>query len=596
MRARPFVLACTLFCLTLMAGASSQLASSRVDPRSPQGERIIRDVKALIASSPSSTQSAASSYVGSEYCLACHTEYSGWRETNHATFIRRPMTEFSMIPGKGVIADANRNGKDDFVDGLDFNTISSPFDAYKPNAPKLAVTDGVYTITIGTLTMPVVMTQAGGPGQGQRFIVRIPVTDTRTGLSASLYFAPLAWDPSAGWGTNSPSNWYDASNQPRFGAATTSAALAGHTGNYSSGCAGCHTTGIRSVAKTSTGETEFRAFYATLYATNDPSYVDLDGDGNEELTNIGCESCHGPGAAHILGQGDKTRIVTGDDMRANAQFANDICGRCHTTPRSTPNGTWAWPYNDRDSTDWTPALRQPLAPYMTDGSTYWPDGKNTKIGRPYTDFYKSPHPTYTYHKVICADCHNPHRRTTNERQIIESVTDARTGLVIPTSPENNTLCLSCHGGFGDFKNITKPMLAEYEKNRTAIGAVIEEHSHHPYGPERSMGLGRCTNCHMARTGGRSTLTVASHSFEAIPPEKTLNYQSQGGMPNSCAVSCHAYKVNSFGLGIKATASGIWNTAFDRDLATALKAFYGPKGTWWDTTPATTPKDGALPAH
>src|SRR5262245_12342971 len=83
-------------------------------------------------------------YVGSNFCLACHKTMSTQSATNHASFIRRPLTQWSLVAGKGVIADYDGNKVDDFIQGVDFNTISSAFDKYKPNAPKLSVENGKY--------------------------------------------------------------------------------------------------------------------------------------------------------------------------------------------------------------------------------------------------------------------------------------------------------------------------------------------------------------------------------------------------------------------------------------------------------------------
>jgi hypothetical protein len=58
------------------------------------------------------------------------------------------MEHYPLIPGKGVVADHDRNGVDDFVQGFDFNKISSVFDAYKPYAPVLSVVSGQYFITL----------------------------------------------------------------------------------------------------------------------------------------------------------------------------------------------------------------------------------------------------------------------------------------------------------------------------------------------------------------------------------------------------------------------------------------------------------------
>jgi predicted CXXCH cytochrome family protein len=63
--------------------------------------------------------------------------------------------------------------------------------------------------------------------------------------------------------------------------------------NYSTECAGCHTTNGAS-DKVSTTWTE---------------------------PGIGCEACHGPGRDHVVGKGDKSKIVVNNSA--------DTCGQCH---------------------------------------------------------------------------------------------------------------------------------------------------------------------------------------------------------------------------------------------------------------------------
>jgi hypothetical protein len=165
------------------------------------------------------------------------------------------------------------------------------------------------------------------------------------------------------------------------------------------------------------------------------------------------------------------------------------------------------------------------------------------------------------------------------------------GLTIPTENDNDTLCLACHATHGAFEEITKEQVAEYEDNLEHISTVVSAHSNHPYGPERSMGLSRCSKCHMPKIAKSAiNYDIHSHTFEPIAPEKTLMYQEQGGMPNTCAVSCHAQKVNSFGLGYDPDIGdwdahdpdiGDWDAQFDVDLANALSYWYGPGGIWWD---------------
>lgn len=516
-------------------------------------------------------------YVGAEYCIACHGR-SGWRGTNHATFLRRAMTQYSLVPGKGVVADFDGNLVDDFIQGLDFNAISSAFDAYKPNAPILGVTAGQYWMKIGELTYPVVFTLGGGPGgQGQRFLVRVPVTDTPNRWSAAPYFGPVNYTPGTGYSVNSPNNWWDATTKlPKYTATTTSAALVSHTGNHAKGCSGCHLAGIGKVFTTASGETAVETYVAVLYEEDDPAYFDYDGDGHFDLVNIQCESCHGPGSLHILGGGDISKIYNGENPEdGDALREIESCGRCHSRPGSSPTKKYNFPYNETTNQQWNPNLGVSMHDgYYIDSAQYWPDGKNTKNGRQYEDFMNSGKPTFPFHQVRCSECHSFHSQSANPHQIRTRITDEATGLRINTSPENNTLCLACHATHGAFETITKEQVAAYEENKAHIGEVVSAHSFHTYKPDSEVvGMSNCIDCHMT-----------THTFEPIAPEKTLMYQAQGGMPNACAIACHGSWPLDFGLSVRGQCidATTWNKPYDVKLAEALMEYYGPEGLWWQT--------------
>jgi hypothetical protein len=543
---------------------------------------------AVLSSYYTVQEQSAGVYIGSEICLACHKEYTGWRDTLHATSIIRPMTQWSLVKGKGVLADSDQNGVDDFVQGLDFNKISSPFDAYKPNAPKLSVKNDVYTITIGTLDLPIVYAQQWRwPDTGewaQIFAVRVPVSDSSTGYSG-IFSSLLQYETeSHQWSAYAPEAWYDANNQPLFGATSTTADVVAVGESHDQNCLGCHATGMRSVTQNAQGGWNFKGYLAVLYHSDDPTLFDLDGDGNRELVNIGCESCHGPGSKHVLGSGDPTQIV--NPAKLDAQAANEVCGQCHSVAASTPTGVIGWPYNETTKASWIPGSGVPLASYTTDAEVWWPDGKTGIDTSQFPEFYKSTKPTFQSHSVECVECHSPHAATGNPAQIIATLSQGSTSIA--TKVEDNTLCLGCHATHAPFDKITPDQVAHYAANRTVIGAVVSSHSNHSYEPEQSMGVSRCTQCHMATTGGPGELKLHGHTFEVVPPTKTLTYQDQGGMPNSCALSCHGGKVNSFGLGLDPNPDlTVWNDQFDKDLATVLQKYYGPNGIWWKT-PAPTP--------
>jgi len=572
--------------LAVLIAATSALAGGNLVRSHLNGgtqAQVLGDLQARVtALSATSTLPNGNVYVGSEFCLACHQKDS-WRTTKHNQALRRPMAEYSLIKGKGVVADYDKNQVDDFQQGLDFNQISSVFDPYKPNAPKLSFEGGAYFITIGELKMPVVFTQGGTGSWKQRFGVRLPVTDTATKLSAEIYMSPIQYnDKNHDYVLYNDKNWYDTTSKaPKWTAGMTAAQVSAHGGTYSKKCIACHATGMRSLKQTANGEWLYSGWPATLSRADDPAYFDYDGDGNNDLVNIGCEACHGPGGLHILGGGDPAKIVQPDKLPANE--ANEVCGQCHSRVKSVPNGTHEWPFNDATYTSWIPGSGEPLANYYTDEGGYWPDGATSKQHhQQFPDFYRSTKPTFQFHKVRCFDCHDPHG-SANGHMIVESIHDDAANLDIATGNDDDTLCLACHATHGDFTAITKEEVAAYAENVVKIGSVVSAHAHHPYGPDRSMGLSRCSQCHQAKLAKSAVnYDIHSHTFEPVPPEKTLHYQDAGGMPNACAASCHATKVNSFGLGLD-PAIATWNEQFDKDLATVLMKYYGPEGLWWQKT-------------
>jgi len=157
--------------------------------------------------------------------------------------------------------------------------------------------------------------------------------------------------------------------------------------------------------------------------------------------------------------------------------------------------------------------------------------------------------------------------------------------------DDNTLCFSCHAGYGPYSGLTReqaavsfllaggevdmngtPMvLGDYTSEETteallAVAAAVGEHMQDEvnmgaaaYNPlNEAMPVGRCASCHMpktAKSGGWTTGVDAagdsalvagdqgSHVFDIVwPYESSILLGSAGGsdtniMPNSCG-GCH----------------------------------------------------------
>ncbi len=545
---------------------------------------------ALMFSVANFAQSSSATYVGPKTCLTCHPDKASWANTLHAngySFV--PNDSNSLVVEKGVVADYDQNGTDDFKDGLDFNKISSKFDQYKPNAPVLSydATNG-YMIQVGDLKMKVFITYGGSGFWKQRYMVKIMFKD---GTTKNSYVSPVQYNEKTHeWVPYHPQNWYDANNKPLYNANTTIKEFLDmkKNKNLAGGCAGCHVTGL-TVTKDADGE--WIAHGATPMNPDqykgDPSYFDLDGDGQIELANTTCERCHGPGSEHVLGGGDTSKIIN-PEKDLTVDQANNICGMCHSRGHSKPNGTFGFPYDDTPGAmhSWKPG--DMVTDYYTFAPGNWGDDFTPEDHhQQFIDLYNSKKEHNPYEQVACYDCHDPHG-SKNEHMIVESVDEEDANgnpITIPTDADNNTLCLSCHSTHGDFADISKEMVKNYDANKDSIGAVVSRHTHHPYFPERKDDpdgknriASRCISCHMPKTATSAVhYDVHTHNFQVIPPEKTKKYN----MPNSCAVSCHAKAdYPHFGVNITDADFTDWSGTAQQTLADSLMEYFGPNGKWW----------------
>ena len=565
---------------------------------SPLAAQQMQDVTHMLALNYPEAQQATGFYIGAEVCLTCHSghdpETVEWLDTKHAFFIRKPMGMYSLKAGKGVMANGLGGSVDDFMMGLDFNTkTGTPFDSLVPNAPILSYDAAAdkYYMQLGPngLKLQVVATMIGrSVGDGQRYIVRIPVSDTASKWSDAIYFGPAVWGGTA-WTSNAAS-WYTG-KAPNYSVNGTSSALVSLQGqNYLKNCSGCHITGVKKAYVSKTGEYVVNPYPAILLPTASPNYPDLDGDGNPDLANISCENCHGPGSNHVGDPRNHALIVNPADITDN-KLRSNVCLQCHVQIASAPNKTWGFTYDDKNNKPYV--LTNPPAAldnYQVFTGGKWPDGWNYVGAR--VDSYKSSVHFTGSHGIACNDCHNSHAETHNPAQVRDKISSGSVND-IPSMVEDNSFCLACHATHGEFTKLTPTMIKNWKANLTLIREVVEEHTHHPEGAERSFGLSRCTTCHMAPTAGHGTIEGATHTFAPARPEDTIalrktsgtgNTWSSTGNINSCSASCHRGKAIVWtDVPANLTPNDVkFGTDNEVSLAKYLVKYYGPGGLWWDT--------------
>jgi tetratricopeptide (TPR) repeat protein len=247
--------------------------------------------------------------------------------------------------------------------------------------------------------------------------------------------------------------------------------------NANTMCIGCHTTG-------------FEKRYDAANDTFASRWAEL---------GVSCQSCHGPGAAHVAWA--KTRSAgntKGPRYGLAVDFAQldphakvETCAMCHSR-RAELTGTFdaARPFMDQ-------FLPVTLAPglYHADGQQ---DGEVYAFG----SFRQSK--MYRL-GVTCMDCH-----------------DAHSGRL---KAEGNAVCTQCHSLKGDQRFPTAARL-------------FDDPSHHHHAPG-SRGA-ECTSCHMPAKDYMVVHSRPDHSLRIPRPDLLQSL----GTPNACA-GCHADKPASW---------------------------------------------------
>jgi tetratricopeptide (TPR) repeat protein len=200
-------------------------------------------------------------------------------------------------------------------------------------------------------------------------------------------------------------------------------------------CLFCHTTG-------------YQKGYQEAGDTYDTRWAEM---------GVGCEACHGPGAAHVA-----ARKHGGEDPWAgrDPELLLAACGSCHS--RRVERAPW---------TPGDPFL-DGFEPELFDTDAYYPDGQVHEELYELVSFQSS---RMYAEGVRCWNCHDGHGNGTLE--------------------PGNEQCRTCHA-------------ASYDG---------EEHTHHPAG---SAGA-QCTGCHMPVTVYMQRDPRHDHSFGRPDPELTL---------------------------------------------------------------------------
>ncbi|MEE9149080.1 MAG: tetratricopeptide repeat protein, partial [Candidatus Tectomicrobia bacterium] len=211
--------------------------------------------------------------------------------------------------------------------------------------------------------------------------------------------------------------------------------------------------------------------------------------------NVGCQACHGPGAAHVNWARDYDGGEPDDNVDKGLQVANaeiTVCAQCHSRrQRISEPGTFSGQLLD----EFVPALlRQDL---------YHADGQILDEVYVYGSFVQS----RMYRAgVRCSDCHDSH-----------------SGQM---KAEGNAVCTQCHQ---ESPPARFPAL-------TARNYDTTEHHNHEAGSSGA----KCVSCHMPTRTYMEIDPRRDHSLRIPRPDLSLKL----GVPNACT-QCHSDRTNDW---------------------------------------------------
>jgi len=390
--------------------------------------------------------SATARFVGSGACAGCHaTEHAAWKDSQHARAMQHATAETVL----GNFADASHTF--DGVTSLFFQRGGKFFARTDGPDGRLADFEVKYTFGVEPL---------------QQYLVELP--------GGRLQALSVTWDTrpkeqgGQRWFRQYPDEKLDFRDELHW---------TGRSQNWNVMCADCHSTDVR------------KGFDAASDRF-DTRWAEI---------SVGCESCHGPGSAHLAwtvrkpaSEPDRGLAVvfderkgvswqilaeTGNAVRSPQRSSDkelETCAGCHSRRSQLAEGyTAGKPFMDH------------YLPSTLEEGLYHADGQQRDEVFTWGSFLQS-----RMHAagVSCSDCHDPHTQS----------------LRAP----GNAVCAQCHSA------------EKYD---------APAHHFHEVGSTSA----QCVSCHMPATDYMVVDPRRDHSFRVPRPDLSVSI----GTPNACN-GCH----------------------------------------------------------
>lgn len=232
----------------------------------------------------------------------------------------------------------------------------------------------------------------------------------------------------------------------------------------------------------------------------------------------GCESCHGPGKAHVeAGTKETIPIRFSKDSKNSVDEQNSACLGCHSQ-----GNRLFWKGSPHDSRRMACVdchqVKQEVHRSVSSESRYEaPLTENTAVKKPQPELclgchqmrraqlQRSSHMPFREGKVTCTSCHNPHG-TANPKQLLQSTSNEncltchteRRGPFLWEHPAVAENCMNCHEAHGS----SNAQLLKVRMPRVCETCHVA--SRHPSTPQPLNSVRNfnraCTNCHVAIHG------------------------------------------------------------------------------------------------
>jgi hypothetical protein len=303
--------------------------------------------------------------------------------------------------------------------------------------------------------------------------------------------------------------------------------------HYSASCIECHTVGYDTNTNANNGGFDdiARQLGWTFPTVLDPTNWDAVPHALQNLANIQCENCHGPGSQHAHSLGDTSLI--------GVSLTSGDCAQCHNEP----------PHHSKVA-EWDNSVHAV--------TTRHPAGEaGCVICHTAAGFLSRGQATTNtdYVAIDCQTCHEPHGKTVpaDNPHLIRTMAAVTfmDGTTVTNAGEG-TLCMNCHHARQDAATYaaTAPASAYFGPHHGPQGDMIEGVNGFTYGQDipssahRTAVPNTCPTCHMqtvASTDPDFTF-VGGHTFkpgwdgDANHPAEDLVAACQG---------CHGPSVTSF---------------------------------------------------